>query len=669
MTDLLKGNGNMINDECTVMETSLLRTGEKTDVHLEMDSAQHCGNNVKTKDAAPNSDMVGSVLTVHGVSYEVDVRIRCCGRKTRKKILKDIHGILKPGMNAILGPTGGGKTSLLDILAGRKDPSGISGQVLIDGTLPPSNFKCMVGYVVQDDVIMGTLSVRENLHFSAALRLPENVSMKERITRVELVIQELSLTECADTRVGTDYSRGISGGERKRTNIGMELIISPPVLFLDEPTTGLDASTASSVMLLLKRLSVKGRTIVFSIHQPRFSIYRLFDNMILLSKGEVIYQGLPAEALDFFSSIGYKCEEHNNPPDFFLDVINEHSSTLTNTQGGVVTDSTQLQSSIVNSFRNSKWHEQCMSKVEPVYSQFLEEEKSGGVVRMARVAYATSFHRQLVIVGMRSLKNITRNPQAAISQITVMLLFAVVVGMIYYQLDNSLESGIQNRVGVFFFLIMNQVFGNLSAVELFIKERTIFMHENISGFYRVSAFFLSKIFCDVIPMRLLPTAALSTVAYWMIGLQPTASHFFIFLITLFHTTLAACSLAFAISASMRLRAVANLIISTIYSFMMLFSGLLINLDTMSDWLGWLRWLSILRYSMDALSINELHGLTFCSLENGTNVCTTGASYLDTQGIKYVTVWDLWKPVVALIIMTAILLTLTYVQLRRLKKWK
>jgi len=124
-------------------------------------------------------------------------------------------------------------------LADRKDPHGLTGQVLIDGHPPPPSFKYIVGYVVQDDIISGTLTVRENLMFSANVRLPKDVSDDEREKRVKKIIQDLGLESCADTRVGTEFLRGVSGGERKRTCIGMELVLSPKILFLDEPTTGL----------------------------------------------------------------------------------------------------------------------------------------------------------------------------------------------------------------------------------------------------------------------------------------------------------------------------------------------------------------------------------------------------------------------------------------------
>jgi ABC-type lipoprotein export system ATPase subunit len=226
---------------------------------LDTDDPKTSSNGGKT--GRSMSSVQGSAVSFHSLNYFVKAPApgrRCCCATADKQILHDVSGIFRPGMNAIMGPTGSGKTTLLDVLAGRTEQTGINGHILVDGSRRPKNFKCMTGYVVQDDVVMGTLTVRENLMFSANLRLPKSVSHREKCDRVTETLEELGLVKCADSKVGTEFIRGVSGGERKRTNIGMELIISPPVLFLDEPTTGLDASTANAVMSLLARHEVIG---------------------------------------------------------------------------------------------------------------------------------------------------------------------------------------------------------------------------------------------------------------------------------------------------------------------------------------------------------------------------------------------------------------------------
>jgi len=189
-------------------------------------------------------DIQGSTIAFKSLNYYLDTQNCCnicqfpCLKKTRKQVLIDLSGIFKVGMNAIMGPTGSGKSSLLDVLADRKDRRGLEGEILLNGQSLNGDFKYRVGYVVQDDIVSGTLTVRENLMFSANVRLPTKLSSKAKIDIVNEVIMELGLEKCANTIIGTDFKRGVSGGERKRTNIGMELVLSPLVLFLDEPTTG-----------------------------------------------------------------------------------------------------------------------------------------------------------------------------------------------------------------------------------------------------------------------------------------------------------------------------------------------------------------------------------------------------------------------------------------------
>jgi len=187
----------------------------------------------------------GSIISFQSIDYTYPSKKYChiclspCLKKKKpKQILFNLTGIFKPGMNAILGPTGSGKSTLLDILADRKHHRGLTGQVLIDGQTKMQDFKYRVGYVSQVNMLCETLTVRENLTFSANVRLSRNISAEAKIAIIDQVIGQLGLEKCANSRVGTENRRGISGGERRRTNIGMELVLSPSVLFLDEPTTG-----------------------------------------------------------------------------------------------------------------------------------------------------------------------------------------------------------------------------------------------------------------------------------------------------------------------------------------------------------------------------------------------------------------------------------------------
>ncbi|NXO90773.1 ABCG2 protein, partial [Certhia brachydactyla] len=627
----------------------------------------------------------GSVLTFHNIYYRVKTKtgFLCFKKTTEKEVLRDVNGIMKPGLNAILGPTGSGKSSLLDILAARKDPHGLSGDILINGAPQPANFKCTSGYVVQDDVVMGTLTVRENLKFSAALRLPKSVKEQEKNERVNQIIKELGLSKVADSKVGTQFTRGVSGGERKRTNIGMELITDPAILFLDEPTTGLDASTANAVLLLLKRMSKQGKTIIFSIHQPRYSIFRLFDSLTLLAAGRVLYHGPAQHAIGYFQSIGYQCEPYNNPADFFLDVINgdstavamnkaDESNTAENIEERSERDKT-LAEQLAEKYSNSTYYRETKAHLESISSG--NRKKTRGLFR--QITYANSFLHQLKWVSRRTFKNLIGNPQASIAQLCITAFLGLIVGAIYFGLEEN-SAGLQNRVGAMFFLTTNQCFSSVSALELFVVEKKIFIHEYISGYYRTSVYFIAKLMADLIPIRTMPSIIFTCIVYFMLGkygLKPTAGAFFTMMFTLMMVSYTATSMALAIAAGQSVVAIANLLMTVVFVFMIIFSGLLVNLTSVLSWLSWLKYLSIPRYGMAALQINELTGLNFCGSSNNTliHVCVfvcracTGEEYLKSQGIDAST-WGLWQNHLALACMTLIFLTIAYLKLHFMKKF-
>ncbi|XP_043097817.1 broad substrate specificity ATP-binding cassette transporter ABCG2b [Puntigrus tetrazona] len=592
----------------------------------------------------------GPTLTYQNIQYCIrESRGLCRKRGPEREILKNASGVMKTGLNAIMGATGSGKTSLLDVIAGRKDPRGLrSGQVLVDNKVVTSDLRLMSAYVVQDDILMGTLTVRENLLFSGNLRLPrKQYSTADKEKKVESIIQELGLEDCADTKIGTEFLRGVSGGERKRCSIGMELVTSPTLLFLDEPTTGLDSNTANSIIALLHSLSRGGRTIIFSIHQPRYSIFRLFDHLTLLHKGETVYAGPAGKAMDYFQNLGYTCEAFNNPADFFLDITNGEAHSAVSTE-----------KSLAEFYRESHYCAAVKDELKCITgpSDPSPETKS-------KAAYATSFFYQLKVVCWRTMLNVVRNPQTSYAQMAMNILCALLIGLIYYQMPLTLPEALQNRIGAFFFLIINMVFGNLSAVDLFINERAIFVHENSGGYYRTSVYFLSKVFVDLLPNRIVPIFIFSSICYYMMGLNPAFTSFLCFALTMSMVSLAGVSLAFLVSASVNTFAIANVLIAMPFVFMMVFGGFLVNLNSMLSWLSWLKWASIFRYGLDAVTINEMKGLVFY---NG-NATLTGEMYLQSQGIDY-SVWGFWQNQVALLGIILLCMTFAYIQLRRINRW-
>ncbi|XP_060103373.1 broad substrate specificity ATP-binding cassette transporter ABCG2-like [Heteronotia binoei] len=621
-----------------------------------------------------------TTVSFYNISYKMKVKTGyiCFKRTIQKEILTDISGIMKPGLNAILGPTGSGKSSFLDILATRKDPHGLTGEILINGYPQPPYFKHMSGYVVQDDIVMGTLTVRQNLEFSAALRLPSSMSLEEKKERVDNIIVELDLTKVANVKVGTQFTRGISGGEKKRLCIGLELITDPPILFLDEPTTGLDSSTANAVMELLKRMSLSGKTIIFSIHQPRYSIFKLFDNLTLLAAGRLVYHGPANKVLAYFAALGFVCEAYNNPADFLMDIINGDSTAAgasrANFHASELEKPEAAESIAETLAKQYSRSAQCLEIKERLKQLSLENKKRKTFYDL--MPYSTSCFHQLKWVSKRTFKDLIGSPQNSTAQILITTVLGILTGILFAHVGDDV-TGIQNRVGALFFLTTSQCLNSVTTVELFISEKRIFIHEYISGYYRVSAYFFAKIIADMIPMRTLPGIIFTCLNYFTIGFKPTAEAFFTMMITLILIAYTASSLSLAIATGQSVTSVANLLINICFVLMILFSGLLVNITTISPWLLWLQYFSITRYGLNALQINEFTGLKFCKdSSTGINltcvspspftICT-GEEYLAIQGID-ITPWGIWQNYVALICMTVFFLVIAYTKLRLLKKY-
>lgn len=245
-----------------------------------------------------------------------------CTSVEDRKILQNVSGKVKPGeIMAIMGPSGAGKSTLLNVMSGRLKPD--SGEVCINGKKLTKQLKRKICYVLQEDIFFSHLTLKETLTYSAMLRLPDTMSRKEKQEKVEEIVDTLDIRKCLDTVIGSAEVRGLSGGEKKRANVGCELITDPSLIFLDEPTSGLDSSNAFNLMSTLKNIAVvKNKTVVASIHQPSSQVFFMFDKLLLLCNGQIAYFGSPSEVLDFFDEIQLPCEPHYNPADFILEKVN-----------------------------------------------------------------------------------------------------------------------------------------------------------------------------------------------------------------------------------------------------------------------------------------------------------------------------------------------------------
>lgn len=256
-------------------------------------------------------------MQFHDVTYKIKSK-----QSEETTILKGISGVVSPGeMLVMLGPSGSGKTTLLTALGGRLGGR-LAGPITYNGRPFSSKIKRTIGFVTQDDILLPHLTVTETLVFTALLRLPNTLTKQEKVAQAEAVISHLGLTKCKNSIVGSQILRGVSGGERKRVNIGQEMLINPSLLFLDEPTSGLDSTTAQKIVSMMWEFASGGRTVVMTIHQPSSRLFYMFHKILLMLEGNGVYFGKGSEVMDYFSSIGYSPSVPMNPSDFLLDLAN-----------------------------------------------------------------------------------------------------------------------------------------------------------------------------------------------------------------------------------------------------------------------------------------------------------------------------------------------------------
>ncbi|PNT71605.1 hypothetical protein BRADI_2g31910v3 [Brachypodium distachyon] len=427
-----------------------------------------------------------------------------------------------------------------------------TGKVLLNGKKRRLDFGA-VAYVTQENVLLGTLTVRETVTYSALLRLPSSMSKAEVRRVVDDTLDEMGLRECAERPVGTWHLRGVSGGEKKRLCIALEILTRPRLLFLDEPTSGLDSASAFSVIETLRQLARDGgRTVVSSVHQPSSEVFALFDDLCLLSSGESVYFGDAKLAPQFFAETGFPCPSRRNPSDHFLRCVNADFDDVATAMKGSMKLRAEADLDPLLKYSTAEIRERLVEKYRisdyalMVKNTIHEITKIEGVVEEAVKGSQATWCKQLRTLTKRSYKNMYRDFGYYRLRIIIYVLMAICLGTIYYDVGNG-YTAIQARASCGGFVSGFMTFMSIGGFPSFIEEMKVFSLERQNGHYGVAAYIISN-FLSSMPFLFTMSWASASITYWMVKFRPGFSYFAFFALNLYGGVSVIESLMMIISA-------------------------------------------------------------------------------------------------------------------------
>lgn len=594
------------------------------------------------------------------------------GETLQKTVLQPTDAKFEPGvLNVIIGPSGSGKTSLLNAMALRLHNSmGTkyypSGNLTFNGIVPSDVvIQSVCSYVHQDDdALLPTLTVRETLRYAAALRLPQFMSIDEKYQRAEEILLKMGLKDCANNMIGNEMVKGISGGEKRRVSIAVQILTEPRVLLIDEPTSGLDAFTAHSIIEVLQGLASEGKTIIMAIHQARSDLFDHFGNVLLLARGgSAVYFGPGRDMVGYFAKHGYQCPLHTNPADFAMDMI-----TVQAKQDDEEVKGRQRVQKLLK-----LWDERSVEGIDgdeprsPTLRESTEENEKeleagqklagpgsdSGVVAAAQPQTDSLFQRSnktnletpaqlgalmrtrapllssLPLLFRRSLINTRRQPPLIIARIMqscgvalIFTLFFAPLGHDYYSVQSRM--GFVQQLGGFY------VIGMLTNVAVYPNERDVFYREDEDGVYGVDAF-LSAYTLAELPFEVLNSFFFALLAVFAVGLPQSAATYFIS--------------AFACFSGLSCGESLGIVFNTLFShtgFAVNMMGVFLGLaNAMAGVLSinepalfrYFNYISPIRYETRAVAYYSLHGLNLsCTsaqlLQDGSCPLKTGDEALE-----------------------------------------
>ncbi|XP_065866240.1 ABC transporter G family member 29-like [Euphorbia lathyris] len=539
-------------------------------------------------------------MSFDNVDYYVDMPTEMKNQgvaESRLQLLRGVTGTFRPGvLTALMGVSGAGKTTLMDVLAGRKTGGYIEGDIRISGfPKKQETFARISGYCEQTDIHSPQVTVKESLMYSAFLRLPIEVSKEEKMSFVDEVMQLVELDNIKDGIVGLPGVTGLSTEQRKRLTIAVELVANPSIIFMDEPTSGLDARAAAIVMRTVRNTVDTGRTVVCTIHQPSIDIFEAFDELLLMKRGgQVIYLGPLGrnshKIIEYFEAISgvAKIKEKYNPATWMLEV----SSVAAESQLGI---------DFAEYYKSSSLYERNKALVKE-----LSMPPPGASDLYFTSKYSQSTWGQFKSCLWKQWWTYWRSPDYNLVRFFFTLIAALIVGTIFWKIGTRRETAndLTVIIGAMYAAVFFIGVNNCSTVQPLVTiERSVFYRERAAGMYSALPYALAQVICEL-PYVLVQTTYYTLIVYAMVGFEWTAAKFFWFYYISFFSFLYFTYYGMMTASLSPNLQVAAIFAAAFYALFNLFSGFFIPRPKIPKWWVWYYWICPVAWTVYGLIVSQ-----------------------------------------------------------------
>ncbi|XP_043698940.1 ABC transporter G family member 32 isoform X1 [Telopea speciosissima] len=539
-------------------------------------------------------------MAFRNISYYVDVNVELKQQgilEDKMQLLVNVTGAFRPGvLTALVGVSGAGKTTLMDVLAGRKTGGLIEGSIYINGyPKRQETFARISGYCEQSDVHSPCLTVCESLIYSAWLRLPSHVDLETQRAFVEEVMELVELTPLSGALIGLPGVDGLSTEQRKRLTIAVELVANPSIVFMDEPTSGLDARSAAIVMRTVRNIVNTGRTIVCTIHQPSIDIFESFDELLLMKRGgELIYAGplgtKSYKLIKYFEAVEgvAKIRPGYNPATWMLE------ATSTSEESRIGVDFAEV-------YRRSNLFRQNSELVENL-SKPNTDSKDLSFPRK----YSQSFFAQFLACLWKQNLSYWRNPQYTAVRFFYTVIISLMFGTICWKFGSKRETNqdIFNAMGSMYAAILFIGITNATAVQPVVSvERFVSYRERAAGMYSALPFAFAQVAIEL-PYVLVQTLIYGSLFYSMASFEWALLKFIWYIFFMYFTLLYFTYYGMMTTAITPNHNVAAIIAAPFYMMWNLFSGFIIPRKRIPIWWRWYYWGNPISWSLYGLLASQ-----------------------------------------------------------------